>query len=432
MSNTIYPETQLPTPCDFGPFFGGYCGKVVTIDFSQARSNIKINSVNLNLIETSTMTIDLSTLVTSVMPLDWTKTTFTHVSGNTNGVRTYDPATTIMTYKPDITPSSDRVVVFEYHVVDSIDFVATGTITINIVDQSPVLTAGPITLSGVESKIYTIDVSQSVVMNFTTVNYLDPNAAIISVQPTEGKATILNGVITYTPIITPTNTRTVTMKYKVTSIDGLTSESTISITLSDDTPVITTVNLTKTTMDNVNLTGSILSAITLKFDTFKSLSFGPASEGSISATGSNFTYIPDSSITTATRTVTIPYTVTTTSGLTSTSNLIINITDYNKFANAIWYGNSVDEFVTKAMIERDLTPVVKSAYAGTYSLTSGVGVYKWVVYPKSWGETPTIIDAVTLMEIAMDNFVNITIDGVTLVAFRTYYQVNGAINFKIF
>ena len=442
MSNNIQPNLQLPTPCDFGPFAGGYCGKVVTIDFNQAQSKIDIADITIELLETATMSLQLSTLVQSIMPIDWTKTVFGDVA---TGVRNFDPTTTTLTYKPDETPSVDRVISFGYTVYDSLGATATALITINVVDKTPVLTAQSFSLSGTEAQIYTIDITQKVTATNTTVNYLDNTKAYISLAPTEGTATMANGIITFTPSLSPATTRTIPIKYTVKDLTGLTSEGTISITLTDVTPALSTTNISKSMMDNVNLTGSILSAITIKNDTFKTLTFGAVSNsmGTIVATGSNYTYTPNptnSSDIVAPYTVTIPYTVTTTSGLSSTSNLVINITHYSLYANSIFYGNApLDAISTPLGVINWLqTASNKTSYVGTYSLparpstyASSDPCYKWIVYPKAWGITPVILDASTLMEIAVDTFQYGTIGSTELVFIRTYYQINGAISIKL-
>lgn len=427
MSDTIQPNLQWPTPCDFGPFAGGYCGKVITIDFNQAQSQIDVADITIELLETATMTLDLSTLVKSLMPVDWTKTIFSNIP---SGTQTFNATSMTLTYKPDETPSVDRVISFNYTVYDTLGAYDTGLITINVLDRTPVLTAGTVTLSGTEGQTYTIDLRNFVTATNTTVNYSDASKVFISATPGEGTATISNGIITYTPSQTPAVTRTVTFKYKVIDVTGISAEGSIGITLTDITPAITATAITKSVMDNATVTGSILSNITIKNDTFKSLTFSTPSEGTIVASGSNYTFTPDGTISTAVRTVVVTYTVTTTSGLTASNTITITVSDYNKYANTFWYGNSTVDIITQAAIEKDLTAVTKTAYAGTYALTAGSGVYKWFVYPKAWGITPTILDATTLMEIATDNYVFVTINGIDLIAIRTYYQVNGAINVK--
>lgn len=424
MSDTIWPVNQMPTPCDFGPFAGGYCGKLIVIETKQNESNITTTDMVIELFETATATIDLHDLVTSAINIDWTKTTFSTVTGNIN----YDPATGIFVYKPDETPTADRVILLTYNVFDSLGATASGEITINVIDKTATLTAGPINLSGTEGQTYTIDTRAYITATNTTVNFASANGVIISVAPTEGTATIANGIITYTPSQTPSTSRTVTFKYKVTDITGLTSEGIINIALTDITPALTTNNFTKTVLDTATLSGSILSNITIKNDTFKTLTFGPISEGTIVATGSNYVFTPNSALTTN-RTLTVSYTVTTNSGLTSTSTMTINVNDDNIWAGTFWYGNSTKAVIDQAEIET-LTSVRKTAYAGTYALTAGTLVYKWFVYPKAWGISPTIVDAATLFELSTDDYKYITVNGVELICIRTYYQVNGAINVR--
>lgn len=425
MSNTVQPISQWPTPCDFGPFIGGYCGKVISLNTNPPKGDITVTDITLELFETATANINLNDLVSSVLDIDWTKTTFGTVTG---AVINYSTTTKIVTIKPDETSSVNRVVSFTFTVVDVSGVTASGNIIINVVDKTPTLTVKNVSLSGTEAQTYNIIVSDQVTVANTTVNYTQSDSVTISSQPSEGTVSVLNGIITYTPIQTPSINRTVTFKFIVKCLSGLTAESTVTIALSDITPALSTANFTKSISDNVNLTGSILSNITIKNDTFKSLTFGTISEGTITANGSNYTFVPNGALSTA-RTLTVNYTVETLSGLTSTSVLTINVTDYNIWANTFWYGNSIADTVVQADIEK-LTSVTKTGYAGTYALTAGSGVYKWFVYPKSWGITPTIIDAATQFEIAVDDFKYITINGIEQVCIRTYYQVNGALNVK--
>ena len=424
MSDTIWPINQMPTPCDFGPFAGGYCGKLIVIETKQNPSNITTTNMVIELFETATATIDLNDLVTSAVNLDWSKTTFSTVTGNL----TYDAATGILIYKPDETPSINRTILLTYNVFDTLGATASGEITINVIDKTPYLTAGQITLSGTEGQTYTIDTRTYITATNTTVNFSSVNGVIISVAPTEGTATITNGIITYTPSQIPSINRTITFKYKVTDLTGLQSEGTISISLTDITPALTTNNFTKTVLDTATLTGSILSNIVIKNDTFKSLTFDAISEGTIAASGSNYTFTPDSTLS-SNRTLTVGYTVTTNSGLTGTSKMTITINDDNIWAGTFWYGNSTKDIINQAEIET-LSSVRKNAYAGTYALTAGTQVYKWFIYPKAWGINPTILDAATLFELATDEYKYITVNGVELICIRTYYKVNGAINVR--
>lgn len=424
MSDTIWPISQMPTPCDFGPFAGGYCGKIIVIETKQNASNITTTDMVIELFETATATIDLKDLVTSTIEIDWSKTTFSTVTGTVN----YDATTGVLVYKPDETPTADRVILLNYKVFDTLGATASGEIIINVIDKTPSLTAGTITLSGTEGQTYTIDTRTYITATNTTVNFSSANGVIISVAPTEGTATIANGIITYTPSQTPNNSRTITFKYKVTDLIGLQSEGTISIALTDVTPALTTNNFTKTILDSATLNGSILSNITIKNDTFKTLTFGAISEGTIVATGSNYVFTPNTTIS-ANRTLTVSYTVTTNSGLTSTSTMTIIVNDDNIWAGTFWYGNSTKDIINQAEIET-LTSVRKTAYAGTYALPAGSLVYKWFIYPKAWGINPTILDASTLWELATDEYKYLTVNGVELICIRTYYKVNGAINVK--
>ena len=425
MSDFITPIKQQPKPCDFGPFAGGYCGKVVTIDFNQATSSIQIADIELELFENSIATIDLSDLVISAMEIDWSKTIFAEI---TLGTITFNQTTKELTFTPDQTPSVDRIATFTFQVFDSFDYSATGTIKINIIDKTPILRVENVSLSGNEGQTFTIDTRTKTVVENTTINYLNASSVVISVLPSEGTATVENGIITYIPSQVPATNRTVTFKYKVKDITTLEAEATISISLTDITPALTTSNITKSVLDSASLTASILGNITIKNDTFKLLRFGTPSEGTISVNGSNYTFTPSNTVKTN-RVVIIPYTVETTTGLTSTSNLTINITYDNLWAGTFWYGNNTKENLVKEDIET-LTSTKKTNYIGTYNIAAGTGTYKWFVYPKAWGENPTILDASNNMPIATDDYKNLTVEGVDLILIRSYYTLNGSISIK--
>lgn len=427
MSDFITPIQQQPTPCDFGPFAGGYCGKIVTIDFNQVTSSIAIADLEIELFETSSATINIEDLIVSSALIDYTKTVFNGVTG---GTITFDAITKELLFTPDQTPSVDRIVNFTFEVEDQYGFKATGNIKINIVDKTPVLTTTNVSLSGTEGEVYTIDTKTKTTIVNTTVNYANANAVVISVSPTEGNATVSNGIITYTPSQASALNRTVSFKYKVTDLTGLTSESTISIALTDITPALSTTNASKSLLDSATLTGSILSNMTIKNDTFKTLSFGAISEGTITVSGSNYTFTPSTTIK-ANRVVTVPFTITSTTGLTSTSTLTLNITYDNQWDKTFWYGNStVTNMTVRSDIEA-LSSIKKTGYAGTYTIGAGTGTYKWFVYPKAWGTTPTMVDASNNMPIATNEPLDyITIEGIELVAIRSYYTLNGSISIK--
>lgn len=424
MSNTIYPQNQLPVPCDFGPFVGGFCNKEQHVNMEAADGKVTLKNFGVDLNENAKLTLDLSTLVATINPIDYT---LTAITAATKG--TYTLNGSIFEYTPNTAPSVNRVETLQYTIYDKFGIHETATIQINIIDLTPALTAKNVTLSGTEGQTYTISIPSNATITNTTINYSDPTAVTISVAPTEGTAVVNGSNIIYTPSQTPSTTRTITFKYLIKDVSGLSSEATVSVTLTDITPAVSTTNFTKSVVDNVTLTGSILSNITIKNDTFKSLSFSTPSEGTIAVSGSNYTFTPNVALSND-RTVVVTYTITTTTGLTNTGTMTINITNFNAYANTFWYGNSTVETITQADIEANLTQVIKSGYAGTYSLTSGTGVYKWFVYPKAWGVNPTILDAATMFEIAVNDFQYLTISGVDLVAIRTYYKVNGSINVK--
>lgn len=425
MSDFIHPTLQNPTPCDFGPFAGGYCGKVITIDFRQATSQISIADLEVELFENATANISLNELVVSAMPINWLKTEFIGVTG---GEISFNPSLAELVFTPDQTPTIDRTIEFTYKVFDEYDYEAIGKITINVIDKTPELTVGNFTLNGTEAQIFTIDIKPQVVAKNTEVDYTLADTVQVNEILSEGSVTISDGVITFTPSEEPANNRTVTFKYIVKDITGIEAEGTIAITLQDISPALTVNSFSKTVLDSATLTASILSNIVIKNDTFKSLTFAPITDGTITATGSNYTYLPNKTLKTD-RVVVINYTVETQSGISKTAQLTINVKYDNIWAGTFWYGNSIKEDLLKEDIEL-LSFAKKTGYAGTYSVTAATDAYKWFVYPKVWGENPTILDASNNMPIATDDNKYVTVEGIELVAIRSYYQLNGAITVK--
>lgn len=425
MSDYLTPTLQNPTMCDFGPFAGAACGKVITLDFKQAVLQISVADLTIELLENASANISLEDLVNSTAPINWSKTEFIGVTG---GAINFDPILAKLVFTPDRTPSVDRTVSFTFKVFNELNHEATGTITINILDRTPELSVGSFTLSGTDAQIFNIDIKTKVVVKNTEVDYSDVGAVTLVGSLPEGNAVISNGVITFTPSEEPADNRTVTFKYKVKDISGLEAEGNISITLQDVTPALTVNAFSKNVLDSATLTSSILSNIVIKNDSFKTLTFSAPSEGTITVSGSNYTFTPGNALK-KDRTITINYTVETQSGITKSAKMTIIIKYDNIWAGTFWYGNNTNENLVQSEIET-LISTKKTGYAGTYSIPAGTGTFKWFVYPKIWGENPTVLDASNNMPIALDDNKYLTVEGIELILLRSYYTLNGAITIK--
>lgn len=429
MSDFIMPTQQWPIPCDFGPFAGGYCGKVVSIDFRQAKTNIQAADIQLELSEYADLNIHLKDLIISNMEIDWTLTTFSTVS---EGSIDYDKLLGDLTYHPDSTLFKDRMVEFEYTVVDELGGTGTGKIKIKIIDATPVLNTPNINLSGTENEIFTIDLKQKITIDNSTIDYSLSDTIILS-TPTEGTATVSNGIITFTPSKTPTNSRTATFTYTAKDISGLYGMGTVSIALTDLSPVLTTTAITKTIARDGVLNGSVSSNIVIKNDVFESLEITGLNpnDGTLTINGTNYVFTPNINVLEA-QTLNLDYKVTTKSGLTSTSKLQIVISYDNPWLKTVWLGNS-ESLPTQAVIETTFKSFNQTNYLGTYTWTVEQMKYKWFIYPKSYGINPVILDAITAFPIAgmEELFTYITIQGVELVVFKSYNIINGPLSMKI-
>lgn len=425
MSDYLTPTLQNPTMCDFGPFAGAACGKVITLDFKQAGLQISAADLTIELLENASANISLEDLVNSVTPINWSKTEFIGVTG---GVVNFDPILAKLVFTPDQTPSVDRTVSFTFKVFNELNYEATGTITINILDRTPELSVGSFTLSGTEAQIFNIDIKTKVTVKNTEVDYSDVKAVTLVGSLSEGKVSISNGIITFTPSEEPSDNRTVTFKYKVKDISGLEAEGNISIALQDVSPALTVNTFSKNVLDTATLTSSILSNIVIKNDSFKTLTFDTPAEGTFTVSGSNYTFTPGN-VLKKDRTITINYTVETQSGIIKSAKMTIIIKYDNIWAGTFWHGNNTNDKLVKSEIET-LTSTKKTGYAGTYSIPAGTGTFKWFVYPKIWGENPTVLDASNNMPIALEDNQYLTVEGIDLVLLRSYYTLNGAITIK--
>ena len=401
----------------------------VGINITDKTPELHVLNVSLSGTEDQVYTIDVRNFVTTVnTEVDYTTPAALNVStAPTEG--TINVADGIITFTPDKTVAIDRTISFDFTIrtIDGIS--ANATISLMITDNTPTLAVANKTLTGTEGVNYTIDVRTLVTTKFTSVDYTDVNAVTISQAPTEGTTLVNNGIITYTPDQTSSITRTVPFKFKVITLSGLQGEGTISVTLTDITPAITARDFTLSLVDNTTKTFTITPNITIKNDTFKSVVFSTPSEGTFAVSGQSVVFTPNAAIE-GTRTVTSNYTVTTNSGLTASGMVTITITNFDIFANTIWFGNEPTAVMVDTTVSTLTNHNVASGFAGTYSFIAGPG-FKWFVYPKAWGEPISAVDASNNMSIALDDTQFLTVNGVELIAIKTYYEVNGAIQIKL-
>lgn len=417
MSDNIQPNKFNPIPCDFGPFAGKYCaGNMIT-----AKSDIKIKNIVVTTLENISKEINLKSEVESSLDIDWGNVVFSSVTG---GTINYNNG--ILTFIPDTTPTANRTVQFSYTVTDTLNTKATAQITINIIDATPSLTVNNISLSGAETQTFTINT----LSHFTVTN--DTLAGVtISAAPSEGTATVAGNVITFIPSTIPAVNRTITMKYLVTTGSGISKEGTISVALTDTSPVITAKNFSISLKDTETKTFSITPQLTLKNDTFKSVTFATPSEGTFKVTGSSVLYTPDETIQ-GDRTITVQYTATSNANLTANGVLTINLEDDNIWLSTIWYGNSLATTMDKDSTLALASSNRQTTFAGTYKLPLGTGgVYKWIVYPEIWGEPVSIYDPNTNFSIALEDPFKFNMDGVPMIGYRTYYPINSDISIKM-
>lgn len=425
MSDNYQPYNQQPTLCDFGPFAGKMCYKDLNVKLNIATSNIELLELLLATDEDTPISVDLKEYVNSLMEVDWNATIFTGISEGT-----YTLEGSMFNYIPSKTATMDRVDQFEYTIFDTAGYNVSAPGSINIVDKTPTISTQTVTLSGTEAQTFTIDLKTKTTVNNTNVDWANASSAVITTQPSEGAATITNGVITFKPSEVSAVTRTITIGYRITTIDGLVSNNTITLTVTDITPALTAKNFNFTILDSASKTLAITSYLTIKNDTFKDVTFDQPSEGNIVVNGANFTYTPNIDIM-GDRTINVNYTATTTSGLSSSGVLTINITDDNIWLKSVWYGNSTLDVMTEEGVKALSNTNTQTVYTGTYAFTAGSSVYKWIVYPAAFGLPTLIVDPATNFEVSTEDYQYLTIDGVDLVCIRTYYQLNGAYQIKL-
>lgn len=401
----------------------------VGINITDKTPELHVVNVSLSGTEEQVYTIDVRNFATTVnTEIDYTSASAVNISvAPSEGSFTIVDG--VITFTPDKTISIDRTISFDFKVMTIDGLNATGTISIFVTDITPTLAVANKTLTGTEGINYTIDVRDLVTMKHTSIDYSLADALVISTAPTEGTILINNGIITYTPDQTPAVTRTVSFKFKVKTLSGLQGEGTVSVTLTDITPAISARDFTLSLADNTTKSFTITANTTIKNDTFKSVSFSTPSEGTFAVSGASVIFTPEAAID-GTRTVTSTYTVTTNSGLTASGIVTITITNYNVYANTIWFGNEPSAVMDATVLANLTNHNTATAYAGTYAFIAGPG-FKWLVYPKAWGEPVSIVDAITGMSIAMDDFQYINVGGVDLVCLKTYYEANGSISIKL-
>lgn len=401
----------------------------VGINITDKTPELHVVNVSLSGTEEQVYTIDVRNFATTVnTEIDYTSASAVNIS-TAPSEGTFTIVDGVITFIPDKTISIDRTISFDFKVMTIDGLNATGTISIFVTDITPTLAVANKTLTGTEGINYTIDVRDLVTMKHTSIDYTLADSLVISTAPSEGTILINNGIITYTPDQTPAVTRTVSFKFRVKTLSGLQGEGTISVTLTDITPAITARDFTLSLADNTTKSFTITANTTIKNDTFKSVSFSAPSEGTFAVSGASVIFTPDAAID-GTRTVTSTYTVTTNSGLTASGIVTITITNYNVYANTIWFGNEPTAVMDATVLANLTNHNTATAYAGTYVFIAGPG-FKWLVYPKAWGEPVSIVDAITGMSIAMDDFQYITVGGVDLVCLKTYYEANGSLSIKL-
>lgn len=401
----------------------------VGINITDKTPELHVLNVSLSGTEEQVYTIDVRNYASTVnTEIDYTTASALNIS-TAPSEGTFTIVDGVITYTPDKTISIDRNISFDFKVMTIDGLNAIGTINVFLTDITPTLAVANKTLTGTEGINYTFDVRDLVTVKHTSIDYTLTDALEISVAPSEGTVLINNGVITYTPNQASAVTRTVTFKFRVKTLSGLMGEGNVSVTLTDITPAITARDFTLSLADNITKTFTITSNLTIKNDTFKNVTFSTPSEGTFAVTGASVLFTPDASID-GTRTVTSTYTATTNSGLTASGIVTITVTNFNVYANTIWFGNDLSATMDATILATLTNHNTVAAFAGTYSFVAGSG-FKWLVYPKVWGEPTAIIDAVTTMAIAVDEYQYITVDGVELVCIKTYYEVNGAIQIKL-
>lgn len=423
MSDSITVINQLPTPCDFGPFARGACGKKINLTIILDESHIETQPINWQAQEEIPETIDLNDYIVSGKQLDFSTLV---ISAPSEG--TITKSGSIITFTADKLNNTNRTVQVTYTVSDILGTSSTNTITFHVTDTTKILTSTPITLSGTEGVNYTIPISTYVTAKNTTLDL----STLTTSTPSEGTITIAAGVITYKPNTASAVTRTVTFTYTIKDTSGIvTTTNNVSITLSDVTPTLTATSFSVVVAkDTAPVATTITSKITLKNDTFKSVTCATPTEGTISISGAVITFTPNATIATN-RSATVVYTVTSNSGLTATGTITYTITDDNLWNDTIWYGNSLLTSMTEAGITALENTVRQADFPGQYIVGAATQTYKWICYPASWGEPLAVMDPTTQMDIAVNTYQTLMVNGINMLCIRTFYKTSSALTFKL-
>ena len=289
------------------------------------------------------------------------------------------------------------------------------------------ITISPIIIDITERELANIDLNTYVVSNLPI---LWGNTIIGEISA--GTAELVGTILTFTPDSTININRNVNIKYQVKDVSGIIRIGNLTVALTDITPALTTTNFTKSVLDSATLTGNITSNITIKNDTFKSLTFETPSEGNIVVNGASYTFTPGTGIK-MDRVILVKYTVTTSSGLVSTSTITINVTYDNLWLKTFWYGNFLlHEEINQEAIAKIFQSRRQTNYKGTVTFIEELGKYKYIAYPKSWGITPKIVDSNMFPVAGMEEPVGyVTVEGIELVLFKTYNKINGPLTITI-
>lgn len=221
-----------------------------------------------------------------------------------------------------------------------------------------------------------------------------------------------------------TGTRTYTATIKYTDEKGkVSNEATITIIIKDYTLDAKdfTIGIKDSEVGTVNLNGKVTRPSGVDIN-WAATTFTPLSEGNITISGSTITYTPNEGEV-GNRTVTTTYEVEDEYGMKDTGTITINIQDYNIWANSIRWGTSTLTELTADDIANLANESEQQDYPGKYNFAAGD--YKWICYPKVWGEPIMIQDATNMMEFAMDDPRYVTAGGVELICYRSYFPLGG-------
>jgi hypothetical protein len=139
-------------------------------------------------------------------------------SGPSNGTAVFNGL--VVTYTPN--PGSSGADSFEYTVKDGGGDTATGTITVTVIDLTPI--AGNISAETVSDVAVKIDVTGSVTLGNGSI---DEHEFTVTSNPSQGTAAFNGPVVTYTP--NSESSGTDSFEYTVTDRDGSSDSGTITV-----------------------------------------------------------------------------------------------------------------------------------------------------------------------------------------------------------